>query len=176
MKRKNEKDSSSARRVGAYIKKENQPLLDESSISPAKSHAYKWEHPSLVPDGIDQITPNQPAGNTKPIREAKVILQKTPRPALEQLQCTANQKSPLFFIEKAEAFRAKTIQNFKYKEQIIAKRGIKKLSLEMQRWIYMTIHHEFKVLGKDAEEFYQLIERREERHFQIDRIIKYLSN
>lgn len=97
---------------------------------------------------------------------AKITLQK--KPLLEQMHCSQNQKYPLFFIENLQT---RKVQNLTLKEHFIAARNLKLLSFQMQNWM----HKKVKILGKETQEFYDLMQKREERHFQIDRIIRYLS-
>lgn len=137
-----------------------------------KDRSYKQEKTTPIPQGIDNISVQNTKKKVRPLGKAKVILQKNRKSALEQMHCTQNQNYPLFFIEKAESLRMRKVRNVKVKERLIAVRNLKKLSHHMQQWM----HQEVSVLGKNSEEFHELLQRREERHFQIDRIIRYLSD
>lgn len=153
-------------------------LLKEASYKQIRErhHDYIHEKTTPLPAGIQSISVRKVEEGKRRLGKAKVIPQKSSKFSLEQLHCTYNQNYPLFFIEKAEAFQMKNIQNLKVKERMIATRNIKKLSLEIQKWIYSQVHQEVTVLREDTLEFCNLLERREERHYQFDRIIKYLSD
>lgn len=164
------KEKSSAHRVKQLISK----ARSESPLE-NKQRNYRHERSAPIPKGIDGISFSKSSENKRKIAGAKVILQKSSKKTLEQLHCTHNQNYPLFFIEKAEALQMKHIENLRVKERIIAARSIKILSMEIQKWIYAHVHQKVKIIDDDALEFCNLLEKREERHFRIDRIIKYLS-
>ncbi|NGX37084.1 MAG: hypothetical protein K1000chlam2_00234 [Chlamydiae bacterium] len=140
-----------------------------------RKHDYQHHKTPLVPEGIDKIPLGTNNKTKKKLRKANVIPQKSRKSPFEQLHCTQNQNYPLFFIEKAEALRMRKVKNFRVKEHLIATRNIKRLSNEMQKWIYFQIHQDIKIVKENPVEFYHLLEKREERHFQIDRMIKLLS-
>ena len=150
-------------------------FLHPDSQSQERKHDYSHHKTPLVPEGIDEIPLGINSKTKKKLQKTKVIPQKSCKYPLEQLYCTQNQNYPLFFIEKSEAFRMRKVKSFRVKEHLIATRNIKRLSNEMQKWIYSQIHQDIKVVKKDPVEFYRLLERREERHYQIDRMIKLLS-
>lgn len=176
--KKKSKSSESLKRVSKLLDDHKKSIEDPSSPKKEKPHTYQLEQPPPLPHGIDQLSlqDNWKAPSKRPLGNIKVIPQSPHSITLEQMHCSVNQNYPLFFIEKSEAFHLKKVKNFKTKERLIAARNIKKLSLEMQQWIYSQIYRDVKVLGKDPVEFCDLIEKREERHFRIDRIIKYLSD
>jgi|GEM_PF-2956379 len=142
----------------------------KAEIQKAKEgRSYKQEETMPLPQGIDGIS----FGHKKTSKAMpKVVVQKKKGLNLEQLHCSQNQNSPLFFIEKAEALQLKKVHSVKAKERLIALRNLRRMSHRMQKWM----HQEVKVLGKDSAAFTDLIQRREERLFQIDRTIRYLGN
>ena len=140
-----------------------------------KKHAYQHEKTLYVPEEYHRSVLCEPLTSRK-IGKAKIIPQKSRKAPLEQIHCSANQNYPLYFIEKSEAFLKRNVQTVKTKERWVATRSIKRLSHEMQKWISSQFQHKIQVSNKDPIELYHLLERREERHYQIDRIIKYLSD
>ncbi|NGX59789.1 MAG: hypothetical protein KR126chlam3_00946 [Chlamydiae bacterium] len=162
------KNESAHLRIKKLISKTAKGEIDKQK----KEHSYKKEESPPLPSGIENISVRDTPKRRRPLGKAKVILQKPSKSVLEQLYCTQNQNYPLFFIEKAEALQMRKVRNVKVKERFIATRSLKKLSHSMQQWM----HKEVSILGENSEEFYELIQRREERHFQIDRIIRYLSD
>ena len=150
-------------------------IIVESGSSPKKrqkKHAYLHEKTTPIPGGIKNISKK----SKERLKKATIIPQKTPALALEQIHCNTNQNYPLFYIQKSEAFLIKKFRNVNIKERWVAARKIKKLSHEMQQWIHSHVYRKINVIEKNPIEFYELLEKREERHFQIDRIIKYLSD
>lgn len=141
-------------------------LNHPSSAIEKKGQMRNYKHKKNPPTPIT----SKESSSKKPLGKAKVILQKASKSHLEQMKCSHNQNYPLFFLEKS-----KKIKNFKVKERLIALQNIRKLSHQMQQWIYSKMHQDVKVCQNEPIEFYQMIEKREERHFRIDRIIRYLS-
>lgn len=131
-----------------------------------KERAYKEKKGLLISQSLKKISPKQESKKKRSLGRAKITLQK--KPLLEQMHCSQNQKYPLFFIENLQT---RKVQNLTLKEHFIAARNLKLLSFQMQNWM----HKKVKILGKETQEFYDLMQKREERHFQIDRIIRYLS-
>lgn len=162
--------SDSAKRVKTFFS--NSQNREDAEKS-AKSHDYRLEQSPPLLQGIEGITLNPSMPTKRRLAKATVVEGKVP---LEQLYCSANQNYPLDIIEKTEALQLRKVKSVRVKERFIAARELKKLSHEMQQWIYSQVHQKVEVLGKDHVDFYTLLEKREERHFQIDRIIKYLSN
>ncbi|NGX48153.1 MAG: hypothetical protein K1000chlam3_01543 [Chlamydiae bacterium] len=162
------KNDSTHLRIKTLISKAVKEEIEKTK----KSRTYKTEKTTPIPPGIDTISVKNTKKKGRPLGKAKVILQKNQKSTFEQMHCTQNQNYPLFFIEKAERLRMRKVRNVKVKERLIVARNLKKLSHQMQQWM----HQEIRVLGEDSQEFYELLERREERHFQIDRIIRYLSD
>lgn len=139
--------------------------LLETPNKKGKKHAYKHKKATKMPAAVDPST-------RRKMGKAKVILQKSPRSHLEQIHCTVNQSYPLFFLEKLQT---KKIKSLEAKERLIALQNIRRLTHLMQQWINVQLHQDVKVCQDKPIEFYNLMEKREERHFSIDRIIKYLS-
>ena len=158
--------SHSARRIEKILKKKSTSTLSTSN----KRHDYQQRKSLAIPSSI---SPKGKHVSKRSFGKAQVILQKTPKSTLEQMHCTPNQKYPLFLLE---AFQQRKIENIHFKELLIATRNLKQLSHEMQRWMHAHCHQEIKVIKDEPIEFYDLLERREERHFRIDRIIRYLSD
>ena len=142
-----------------------QGLLGSASI-PVQSKAHKFQHNKPLP------LPKAPS-SAKPLKKAQVIPQKKRDASFEQLHCIPNQKYPLIYLE---ALKQRHIASTGAKERWIATRNLKLISLQMQQWIYAKLHHQVRPANQEENTFHQLIEKREERHFQIDRIIKYLSH
>lgn len=171
--KKKEKPPPSASRVAKAFANKNRV-----SSSKNRAHKYKKEKAPPVPSGLDQLS-FAPVGKlkTKPMGQAEIIPQKISFSALEQLHCSACQNYPLSFLEKWEALQKRSIKNCPFKEQLIATRNLKKLSLEMQQWIYSQVEGgRVKAFEDSSMELEQLIEKREERHFRIDRILQYLTD
>lgn len=162
------KNDHNAIRLKSLMSKSGVPVQPTEN----KPRAIKKEETAPIPRGIDQISLQVNSSEIRPLHRAKVIQQKIAKPSPEQMHCTQNQNYPLFFIEKAENLRRKKVSNIKFKERFIAARNFKRLSQMMQHWM----HHEVRVLDNTADEFYNLLQKREERHFQLDRIIRYLSD
>lgn len=161
------KNDSSERRIKELISKAAKTEIEKTK----KKRAYQEEKSPPIPSSLERVSLQSTKKSNRSLGKAKIIPQKLPKVALEQMHCTHNQNYPLFFIEKAEALHVRRIRNVKVKERFIAARNLKNLSYQMQVWM----HKEVKILGKDSQEFYDLLRKREERHFQIDRIIRYLS-
>lgn len=134
-----------------------------------KDRAFKEKKTQSISTNLRNISPRQDKRRKRVLGMAKIIRQKTATATLEQMHCSHNQKYPLLFIE---AMHMRKVQNITVKEHFIAARNLKLLTLQMQNWV----HKKVKILGKGTQEFYDLIQKREERHFQIDRIIRYLSD
>ncbi|MBS0629114.1 MAG: hypothetical protein JSS30_02675 [Verrucomicrobia bacterium] len=139
-----------------------------------KVRSFKHKKPPRVPACVGRL-PIKSATSKRKLAKAKVILQKGPKEHLEQLYCSTNQNSLLHFIEKAEELLLKKVENVQVKERLIALQNIRKLASQMQRCINSKIHQEIKKDQKGIDEFYDLMAKREERHFRIDRIIRYLA-
>lgn len=137
----------------------------------SKNREYQKEELSPIPGGMEEVTISKLETSDRKLGKANIVLQKGSKPP-EQMNCNQNQNYPLFFIEKADLLRKKMVKNLSFKERFIAARKLKKLSHEMQQWI----HKEVQVQKEENREFYDLLQKREERHFQIDRIIRYLSD
>ncbi len=153
-------------------------ILDRATTieKKGKSRTFKHKKTPRIPACVGKLPIKAPSASKRKFAKAKVILQKGPNSHHEQLHCTANQNYPLFFIEKAEELLLKKVENYKVKERLIALQNIRKLAREMQQCIHAQIHQEIKKEQKDPTEFYDLLAKREERHFRIDRIIRYLSD
>jgi len=163
MSKKPEKEIS-INRIKKLIAKSKE-FLERQIQKKEKSHAYAKRKPLPIFSFGEK--------NSQRKISAKIDSQQSLKPAIEQMHCSANQNYPLFFLH---SLHRKKIENFKFKEQLIATRNLRKLSHEMQQWIYFKAHHKIRLFEKEPIEFYDLLEKREERHFQIDRIIKYLSS
>ena len=137
-----------------------------ASPDPPVSKTHQFKHKKPVP------LPKSPQA-AKPITRAHVVLQKKINVSFEQKHCIPNQKYPLIYLE---ALKQRHIANDGVKERWIATRNLKLISLQMQQWIYSKLDHQIRPENQEDPTFHQLIEKREERHFQIDRIIKYLSS
>lgn len=146
-------------------------LSEASKVEKTKDRDYQREDASPIPSGMEDVAITKMETSDRELGKANIVLQKGSKPP-EQMNCNQNQNYPLFFIEKADLLRKKMIKNLSFKERFIAARNLKKLSHEMQQWI----HKEVQVQKEDNQEFYDLLQKREERHFQIDRIIRYLSD
>jgi len=177
--KKKKGNQASADRVKKYLAGDESSFPGKIVSKNAKKYSFKREESPPLPSGLDQISirdPKEESGHRK-IGKAQVIVQKAPKSAMEQVHCTTCQNYPLFFIEKSEAMQKKKIKSVSAKEQFIATRNMKKLSIEMQQWIYSEVErNRVKILKEDPAELHDLIEKREERHFRIDRIIQYLSD
>lgn len=90
-----------------------------------------------------------------------------------QNHCTPNPRYPMLYLE---ALKNRKIANDGVRELLIAKRNLQQSTFEMQKWIHSQINRKISLLNEEAEPYYNLVEKREERHFQMDRIIKYLSS
>jgi hypothetical protein len=146
-------------------------LLETPPKKTEKPRSYKYKKTPRVPVCIGEL----PIKNTtakKRLGKAKIILQKGPKAPFEQLSCTANQNYPLFFIEKAEELLLKKVEKYKVKERLIALQNIRRLANQMQQCINTQI---LAQVQKEKSDFYELLKQREERHFRIDRIIRYLA-
>ncbi len=165
------KDKSAAHRVQELISHATPKAPHEK-----KQRDYKHEETAPIPRGIENISPSKSSVSNRKMGGVKIIPQKPSKNALEQLHCSQNQNYPLFFIEKAEALQLKNIQSLRVKERIIAGRNIKNVSIEIQKSIYAQVTQDVKIYQDETLEFRNLIENREERHFRMDRIIKYLSD
>lgn len=143
-----------------------QDLLGSASTpSSSKPRQFKYNKSFPLPRG---------PVNGKSLKRTHIIPQKKREPSFEQKHCIPNQNYPLIYLE---ALKQRHIANDGVKERWIATRNLKLISLQMQQWIYAKLHHQVQLKNQKGEEsFHQLIEKREERHFQIDRIIKYLSD
>jgi len=149
-----------------------QELISKAQeIEKSKNREYQKEDANPIPKGMEEESISKLETSDRQLGKANVVLQKGSTPP-EQMSCNQNQNYPLFFIEKADLLRKKMIKNLSFKERFIAARNLKKLSHEMQQWI----HKEVQVQKEENREFYDLLQKREERHFQIDRIIRYLSD
>ncbi len=146
-------------------------LSEASKVEKTKDRDYQREDPHPIPKGMEEVSVTKMEASDRKLGKANVVLQKGSKPP-EQINCNQNQNYPLFFIEKADLLRRKMVKNISFKERFIAARNLKKLSHEMQQWIYKEV----QVQKEENREFYDLLQKREERHFQIDRIIRYLSD
>jgi len=143
-----------------------QDLLGSASI-PLKSKAHQFKYNKSFP------LPKGPIKG-KSLKSAHVTAKNKENTSFEQMHCIPNQKYPLIYLE---ALKQRHIASDGAKERWIATKNLKLISLQMQQWIYAKLHHQVHPKNqKEVESFHQLLEKREERHFQIDRIIKYLSN
>lgn len=147
-------------------------LLETTPKKAAKSYSYKYKKTPRVPVCVGELPIKNGTATKKKLGKAKIVLQKGPKAPFEQLSCTANQKYPLFFIEKAEELLLKKVERYKVKERLIALQNIRRLANQMQQCINAQIHSQVK---NDKSDFYELLKQREERHFRIDRIIRYLA-
>jgi len=153
-------------------------LLDRASTieKKGKTRSFKHKKTPRIPACVGKLPIKTPSASKRKIAKAKVILQKGPKSHLEQLHCTANQNYPLYFIEKAEELLMKKVENYKVKERLIALQNIRLLASQMQKCIHAQIHQEIKKEEQGFEEFHDFLAKREERHFRIDRIIRYLAD
>lgn len=154
-----------------------QKLLDTppSINKKGKTHSYKHKKTPRIHACIGALPIKKNSESKKKLGKANIILQKGPKSHLEQLNCSANQNYPLFFIEKAEELLLKKVENYKVKERLIALQNFRRLAYEMQKCISAKIHQEVKMSQKEKVDFYDLLDKREERHFRMDRIIRYLA-
>lgn len=158
------------KRIQDFLVKKRKSLLSKQDLSKGKARNFEHEVNTLLPPFPQNSTPSP-----KPNRETKVIEETIPRFAQDQLHCSANQSYPLFFLEKLDALQSKRIKTFRIKERLIVIRNLKQISHDMQKWISTKVTQNVKVLGQESIELHQMMERREERHFRIDRIIRYLA-
>ena len=142
----------------------HQLLKSTDSSGPTAPHNFQVRKPIPRPKSTAQ---------SKELKGTTVVPQKRKEVSFEQKYCIPNQNYPLIHLE---ALKRRQFTNAGAKERWIATRNLRHLSYEMQKWICAQLHHKIKLLGRDKSSFYHLVERREERHFQIDRIIKYLSH
>ncbi|MDN3506415.1 MAG: hypothetical protein P0S96_04220 [Simkaniaceae bacterium] len=142
----------------------------KSEIQKAKkARNYKHEEVTPLSQGFDSIS-IQPKKSAKAM--PNVVIRKEKGLNLEKLHCTQSQNTPLFYIERAESMRLKNVQSIKAKERLIALRNIRKMTLQIHR----KMHQKVQAQGENSEELAQLLHKSEERLFQIDRTIRYLSN
>lgn len=149
-------------------------LLETPSKKEEKARSYKYKKRPRVPVCVGNLPIKSEASSKKKLGKAKVVLQKTPKAPFEQLHCNANQNYPLFFIEKAEELLMKKIESYQVKERLVALQNIRRLASQMQQCLNAQIHRQIKT-DHHKSEFYDLLKQREERHFRIDRIIRYLA-
>lgn len=150
-----------------------QKLLETPPKKTEKSRSYKYKKTPRVPVCIGALPIKSISSTKKKLGKAKIVLQRGPKAPFEQMSCTANQNYPLFFIEKAEELLLKKVERYKVKERLIALQNIRRLANQMQQCINIQIHSQVQ---KEKSDFYELLKQREERHFRIDRIIRYLAD
>lgn len=141
----------------------------------SKSRTIKHKKTPRIPACVGKL-PIKAETSKRTLAQTSVVLQKAPKSHYEQLSCNANQKNPLFLIEKAEELMLKKVENFKVKERLIALQSIRRLAAAMQQCIHAQIRGQIQKESRGTEEFYDLLAKREERHFRLDRIIRYLSD
>lgn len=149
----------------------------KGSFAPVSSPSLGRSRTRLIPtlpQKISGVTPQRERESRRVFSNAKIIPQKEGSLALEQLVCSSNSKYILRYLE-THFFHGKTVRAYHVKELLIGMRTIKEFSQQMQRWISAQFCHTVE-MTRETPEFAELIERREERHFQIDRIIRYLSS
>lgn len=155
----------SAKRIKNLVEKKSDP-----PISPHKKNEKNrnYQKTLSVKKNINNFSGEK--NSSRKLKKAHVLSGKEGKIPLEQLFCSINQNYPLFFLKKMGK-----IKSLPYKEKLIAIRNLKNFTHEMQKWICANIQQEVKVYKEKEESWRDLLEKREERHFQIDRIIKYLS-
>jgi len=155
-------------------------LLEDSTLSSEDltNHHYVREETAPIPSEIDQISlkRKQTKKQQRNLENSRISKREKSLLHQELLNCTVNQKSMLFLVQQLEEFQKRKIKSLKVKERLIALRKIKQLSYKMQKGIFSQMAQDIEQMGKDPKVVEEFAARREERHFQIDRIIKYLSN
>lgn len=159
---------SSAKRVKNFVGQKN-----ESSFAPEikrneKNRKYQLEKTLSV---INKFGAKPKKSSSKKLNKAHILSSPGAKVPLEQLYCTVNQNYPLFSLNKTGKFKS-----LNSKEKLIAMRNLKNIAYEMQRWFYAQIKSVKVFKEGEEEEWCDLQQKHEERHFQIDRIIKYLSD
>lgn len=157
----------SAKRIKNLMRKSQTPA-EVSSHKKEKNHQYKKT--LSLPTNIHALSLKEKKNSSKQWKKTNILSSNKEKISLEQLYCTSNQNYPLFFLKKMGK-----ITSLQCKEKLIAMRNLKTLTYEMQKWIHTHITKEVKVFEEEEKQWRDLLDKREERHFQIDRIIKYLS-
>lgn len=129
---------------------------------------HKYQKTLSVTSSIKTLSSKK--NSPRSLKKANILSSQKGKIHLEQFHCTINQNYPLSFIKKLG-----NIKSIHYKEKLIAMRNLKNFSHEMQKWIYAHIPQDVKIFKEGEDPWHDLQAKREERHFQIDRIIKYLS-
>ena len=100
--------------------------------------------------------------------------------------CSLNQRYPLL-LHFDKGLNQRKIKNLQQKEELIASKNFKKIARQTQDWMYSQFQHQVKVIKEDEEakskeenssqvNWEELVNSKEERQFQINRVIKYLSD
>lgn len=98
-----------------------------------------------------------------------------PKKFTSETKCCSINRNYLFFnVQYSKTLKKRKIINKDAKEKLIAIQKMKIFSHEMQQWICKELGNRVSIEDEPIE-FYDLLQKREERHFQIDRVIRYLS-
>lgn len=100
--------------------------------------------------------------------------------------CSLNQRHPLL-LHFEKRLNERVIKNIKHKEYVIAVKNFKKIARQTQDWMYGLFNHQVKVIHEETKNkknesdqpsifWEELIKSKEERQFEINRVIKYLSD
>jgi hypothetical protein len=100
--------------------------------------------------------------------------------------CSLNQRYPLL-LHFEKGLNERKIKSLQHKEQLIASKNFKKFARQTQDWMYAQFQHRVKVIKEDVKDaanesdnsqvqWEEFLNSKEERHFQINRVIKYLSD
>lgn len=93
------------------------------------------------------------------------------------LRCSLSEKTPLFLIDQRKVFLNKQIKDLRVKEQLLAARRLKSIGQHMHAWIQHRLHQQITHQSEQSSKAGEgNVLKHEERHFLIDRVIKYLTD
>lgn len=166
------------------MKKEKNQLNDffkknlVNSAEGSNTHSFDIQQEPPLPTGIDNIIEKGRGGESSSTASRRAQIA-TPEPkalaVVDQFKCSLSEKTPLFLIDQLAAFQNKSIRNIQVKERLLAARRLKAMSQQMHQWVEKRLNHRVSLTKKEAE-WVPHKTREEERHFLIERVIKYLTD